>query len=49
MPLGVRPPFYYGYPPGPHMYHPDFMGRERFPPGDWRPPDRDYHRYDPRQ
>lgn len=52
MPLGVRPPYYYGpYPPGPPMYpHPsDFMGRERFPPGDWRPPERDYSRYDPRQ
>lgn len=46
-PLGARPPFYYTYGPGPHMYHPDYMGRERYPP-DWRPPERDY-RYDPRQ
>lgn len=48
IPLGPRPQFYYGTYPGPPMYPPEYMGRERFPPGDWRPPDREY-RYDPRQ
>lgn len=48
MPLGPRPPYFYGpYPGAPHMYPAEFMGRGRFPPGEWGHPERDY-RYDPR-
>ncbi|KAJ8923662.1 hypothetical protein NQ315_010242 [Exocentrus adspersus] len=35
------------YPPTFPMYPPE-QYRDRFPPGDWRPPDRDYNRYDRR-
>lgn len=47
MPMGGRPMYYAGggyLQNAPAMYPPEQFPRDRFSPGDWRPPERDYRR-----